>query len=326
MSLEEKTEALTKNFEYLQAKYEEKETQNDYLRKQLDTFMKEKRRNLRSSSSSRRLGSTQVRRDEEEALSDRSSNGSDSPRFPRREPRQNINFNDFKVDIPEFEGRLDPDDFLEWIQTVERVFEYKEVPDEQKVKIIALKLRKYASLWWTNLLTKRARQGKGKIRTWDKMKAKLKGRFLPPNYVQANYALLHHLTQGTMSVEEYTREFERLMIKCDLQEDEEQTIVRYLGGLDPKYAHVVELQSYSTFDDVCLLAHKVETQLKTRAYKRDFPKPPPKGPPFNKGSSLTPSKPSPTPVFLPQKSQTPQRTQPTHNRPNPGSFNPRRCF
>ena len=35
------------------------------------------------------------------------------------------------------------------------------------------------------------------------------------------------------------------MIKCDLQEAEEQTIVRYLGGLDPKYAHVVELQPVS---------------------------------------------------------------------------------
>ena len=152
MSVEEKIEALSKNFEYLQAKYDEKEAQNDYLRKQLDTFMKEKRRNLRSSSSSRRIGSTRLRKGGEEALSDESSNEDESPRFPRREPRQNNNFNDFKVDIPEFEGRLDPDDFLEWIQTVERVFEYKEVPDEQKVKIVALKLRKYASLWWTNLL------------------------------------------------------------------------------------------------------------------------------------------------------------------------------
>ena len=250
MSVEEKIEALSKNFEYLQARYEEKEAQNDYLRKQLDTFMKEKRRNLRSSSSSRRLGSGRVRREEEEVLSDGSSNGDDSPRFLGKEPRHpNPHFNEFKVDIPEFEGKLDPDDFLEWIQTVERVFEYKEIPDEQKVKVIALKLRKYASLWWTNLLAKRARQGKGKIRTWEKMKNKLRGRFLPPNYVQDNYTQLHHLTQGSMSVEEYTREFEKLMIKCDLQEAEEQTIVRYLGGLDPKYAHVVELQPYTTFDD-----------------------------------------------------------------------------
>jgi len=236
MSVEEKIEALSKNVEYLRTRCDEKEAQNEYLRKQLDTFMKEKRRDLRSSSSSRGIGSIQGRKGGKEALSDESSNEEESPRFPRREPRQTHNFNDFKVDVPEFEGRLDPDDFLEWIQTVERVFEYKEVPDEQKVKIVALKLRKYASLWWTNLLTKRARQGKAKIRTWDKMKAKLKGRFLPPNYIQTNYALLHHLTQGSMSVEEYTREFERLMIKCDLQEEEEQTIVRYLGGLDPKYA------------------------------------------------------------------------------------------
>ena len=70
-----------------------------------------------------------------------------------------------------------------------------------------------------------------------------------------------------MNVEEYTREFEKLLIKCDLQEAEEQSIVRYLGGLDPKYAHVVELQSYTTFDDVCILAHKVETQMKSRTFK-----------------------------------------------------------
>ena len=46
---------------------------------------------------------------------------------------------------------------------------------------------------------------------------------------------------GNMSVEEYTREFEKLLIKCDLREPEEQTIVRYLGGLDPRYAHVLSL-------------------------------------------------------------------------------------
>ena len=62
--------------------------------------------------------------------------------------------------------------------------------------------------------------------------------------------------------------FPSLMIKCDLQEAEEQTIVRYLGGLDLKYAHVVELQPYTTFDEVCILAHKVETQMKIRPYKR----------------------------------------------------------
>jgi len=48
------------------------------------------------------------------------------------------------------------------------------------------------------------------------MKFELKAQFLPPTYIQNNYSLLHHITQGTMSVEEYTREFEKLLIKCDL--------------------------------------------------------------------------------------------------------------
>jgi len=87
------------------------------------------------------------------------------------------------------------------------------------------------------------------------MKSKFKGRFLPPSYLQDNYSKLHNLQQGNMSVEEYTREFEKHLIKCDLQESEDQTIVRYLGGLDPRYSNVVELQQYSTFNDVCLLAN-----------------------------------------------------------------------
>jgi len=120
------------------------------------------------------------------------------------------NSNDFRVEIPEYEGKLDPEDFLDWLHTVERLFEFKDVPKEKKVKLVALRLRKYASLWWTNLCAKRVRERKAKIRTWEKMKAKLKARFLCPTYVQDCYSQLHNLNQGNLSVEEYTREFENL--------------------------------------------------------------------------------------------------------------------
>jgi len=74
------------------------------------------------------------------------------------------------------------------------------------------------------------------------MKSKLKSQSLPATYLQDNYSQLHNLTQGNLIIEEHTRGFEKLLIKCDIQEPEEQTIVRYLGGLDPKYSNVVELQ------------------------------------------------------------------------------------
>jgi len=79
------------------------------------------------------------------------------------------------------------------------------------------------------------------------MKNKLKAQFLASSYIQNSYAYQHNLTQGSISVDEYTREFKKLLIKCDIQELEEQTIIRYLGGLDPKYSNVVKLQQFTTF-------------------------------------------------------------------------------
>lgn len=89
-----------------------------------------------------------------------------------------------KVDILEFEGRAQPDDFIDWLHTVERIFEYKGVPDNCKVKIVAIKLKKHASTWWEHLKKLRAREGKGKIVTWEKLHKALKKKFLPDNLRQ----------------------------------------------------------------------------------------------------------------------------------------------
>ena len=102
MSLEEKFEALMKNCEFLKAQNKEKEAQNQYLRKQLESSLKERRRAMRSSSSSRRSSSARGGEKEEEPYLG-SSSGEDSPRFIRREPwHPHTHFNEFKVDIPEF--------------------------------------------------------------------------------------------------------------------------------------------------------------------------------------------------------------------------------
>jgi len=47
----------------------------------------------------------------------------DEPRRPvcARTPPININSNDFRVDIPEFEGKLNLEIFLDWLSTVERL-------------------------------------------------------------------------------------------------------------------------------------------------------------------------------------------------------------
>jgi len=72
------------------------------------------------------------------------------------------------------------------------------------------------------------------------MREKLKSKFLAAYYLQDNYSKLHHLKQGSKSVEEYTRDFEQLLLKCDLREDDSETFVRYLG-LNEQISHVIEL-------------------------------------------------------------------------------------
>ena len=137
MTLEERFEAIMRNYEHLQARNEEMANQNEYLRRQLGDSLRQKRRDLRSSSSSRPRGSGRGEEDDEGSLSGGSRSEEGSPRHPRRERRQFNQSNDFKVDLPEFEGKLDLDEFLEWLQMVERIFEYKEVPEDKKVKLVA---------------------------------------------------------------------------------------------------------------------------------------------------------------------------------------------
>jgi len=45
---------------------------------------------------------------------------------------------------------------------------------------------------------------------------------------------------------------------CDLRESEDQAVVRYFGGLNKSVRNVLELQTYSTLDEVSILTHKVE--------------------------------------------------------------------
>ena len=54
-----------------------------------------------------------------------SSSEQDPYRRPRRNRRNALKFGDIKVEVPEFKGRLDPDEFLELLQTIEGIFDYK---------------------------------------------------------------------------------------------------------------------------------------------------------------------------------------------------------
>ncbi|GJR20753.1 hypothetical protein Tco_0969280 [Tanacetum coccineum] len=52
-----------------------------------------------------------------------------------------------EIEIPEFTGKVHPDDFIDWLSMVERVFDVRDISNKLKVKLVAIKLRQHASLW-----------------------------------------------------------------------------------------------------------------------------------------------------------------------------------
>uniref|UniRef100_A0A2N9EHZ3 CCHC-type domain-containing protein n=1 Tax=Fagus sylvatica TaxID=28930 RepID=A0A2N9EHZ3_FAGSY len=138
-------------------------------------------------------------------------------------------------------------EFVDWLSTVERVFEYYEVPEQKKTKLVGVKLRGRASAWWEQVQVHRLRRGKPKVQEWAKMKKKLSAQFLPHNYAQQLYQSLHTLRQ-TGLVEEYGDRFYQLIARIDLMETEEQTVARFITigpgdqwhqatGLEPTVKH-----------------------------------------------------------------------------------------
>ena len=172
------------------------------------------------------------------------------------------NLGSIKMTIPSFQGKNDPDAYLEWEKKVELVFDCQNYSEEKMVKLAAVEFTDYAIIWWDQLVLTRRRNHERPIDTWEEMKAIMRRRFVPDHYYRELYQRLQGLTQGTKSVEDYHKEIEITMIRANVEEDREATMARFLQGLNRDIANVVELQHYVELEDMVHMAMKVERQFK----------------------------------------------------------------
>eukprot|EP00253_Pinus_taeda_P026745 PITA_26745 len=101
-----------------------------------------------------------------------------------------------KPELPTYDGSLSIDVVLDWVSEMEKYFECEEVSEDRRVKFAVAKLKGHIALWWDSVQNERKRLNKAPIKTWSRMVAKLKGRFLPRDYQIA----LHR--QSTVKAEE----------------------------------------------------------------------------------------------------------------------------
>nr|GEZ84053.1 reverse transcriptase domain-containing protein [Tanacetum cinerariifolium] len=119
-----------------------------------------------------------------------------------------------KIEIPEFTGKIHSDDFIDWLSTVERVFDVRDIPNKLKAKLVAIN--------FDNMLRYE-------------------------NHRQEAFLDYRNLSQQNMTVEEVINEFDKLRMRCDVVEKEEQVVTRFLGVLKTEIADIVSLQPYWTY-------------------------------------------------------------------------------
>ncbi|KAG7559385.1 Retrotransposon gag domain [Arabidopsis thaliana x Arabidopsis arenosa] len=175
-----------------------------------------------------------------------------------------------KIRIPTFQGTSDPEEYLEWEKKIELVFGCQGYTEERKVKVAPTGFQNYALSWWDQLVTTRRRAGDYPIETWTQIKTIMRKRFVPSHYYRELLNRLRNLVQGSRSVEEYYKEMETLMLRADIQEDEEAKMSRFMGGLNRDIIDRVEVQHYMELEELLHKAIMFEKQLKRRSSKPSF--------------------------------------------------------
>ena len=87
-----------------------------------------------------------------------------------------------RIKVSSYAGGLNLEELVDWINEMNNCFYYEEISEDKKVKFAVTKLKGHAALWWDGVQEERRRVGKQHIKSWTRMMAKLKGKFLPSDY------------------------------------------------------------------------------------------------------------------------------------------------
>nr|XP_017217284.1 PREDICTED: uncharacterized protein LOC108194857 [Daucus carota subsp. sativus] len=139
---------------------------------------------------------------------------------------------------PTFEGSSDPLEALDWKSSLEDIFEFMQLNDREKVSCTVHTLKKDAKIWWDVVkLTRDVSQ-----MTWADFETLFNEKFYSEAMLSAKVNEFSRLYQGSLSVAEYARKFDRLAkFAPDLVVTEASRVNRFLEGLQPELARDVDM-------------------------------------------------------------------------------------
>ena len=81
-----------------------------------------------------------------------------------------------------YDGSIFVDDLIDWISEMDKYFEYDEIEEDKRVRLVVTRLKGHASLWWDSVQAERRRKNNSLIKSWNRMVAKMRAKFFPKYY------------------------------------------------------------------------------------------------------------------------------------------------
>ncbi|KAF3774632.1 hypothetical protein EJ110_NYTH52699 [Nymphaea thermarum] len=169
-----------------------------------------------------------------------------------------------RLDLPEFVGRFDAQEYFDWAYAVQFFFDYHQVEEHHRVPLAATRLRGLAQTWWFELQRSYERRGQRPVQAWGEMQRLMQTKFVPSDHAERAYKEYLNLRQGSRSVADYTAEFHRLSLRVQIVETERQQVTRYVSGLRPSISDEFNCARVDTLDQASSYAMNIEETLKRK--------------------------------------------------------------
>ncbi|KAI9194147.1 hypothetical protein LWI28_003501 [Acer negundo] len=112
------------------------------------------------------------------------------------------------------------------------------------------------------------RLGQDPITLWSEMKIRLREKYLPTYYRSALLEQYLNIKQSSSSVNDYMSVFDDLLIRCNIKEEPDVTVARFLNGLKFEVKSVVSIDNPKTLEDAYSKALEAEKYLRPYPFRR----------------------------------------------------------
>ncbi|XP_052725433.1 uncharacterized protein LOC128194284 [Vigna angularis] len=191
-----------------------------------------------------------------------------------------------------FSGKCLPDEADQWLRDMERIFNAKRCPDENRLAYTEYLLTGEASHWWASaraILTDAHQQI-----TWEMFRDKFYEEYFPDNIRFAKEVEFLQLVQGGMSVSEYTNKFKHLVRFNTMATSGEWQCRKFENGLRSDLKVLISSLCIRTFPALVERAKVLEKNM-TEAERQKKQQQGSKGPIVSRGGTVPRRTPYPRP-------------------------------